>query len=61
MYYITMESFGEYLPENWEEIAAQLNKIIDARGIADDLEAVNELWEEYNNQMMDWSAPNEIQ
>ena len=45
--YITSDSFGSDLPENWEEIAAELNAIIDERGIADDLQAVNELWDEY--------------
>ena len=45
--YITAESFGADIPENWEEIAQQLNAIIDERGIADDQEAVNELWDEY--------------
>ena len=33
MYYITVESFGSECPENWEEIAAFLNDIIDQRGI----------------------------
>ena len=28
-YEITMDSFGQDLPENWEEIAAYLNDIID--------------------------------
>ena len=46
-HYITAESFGAEIPENWEEIAEQLNAIIDERGIADDLEAVNDLWDEY--------------
>lgn len=45
--YITAESFGADIPENWEEIAQQLNAIIDERGIADDQEAVNELWDKY--------------
>jgi hypothetical protein len=46
-YYITAESFGSECPENWEEIAAFLNDIIDQRGIADDHDAVNDLWEEF--------------
>ena len=45
--YITAESFGSDIPENWQEIADELNRIIDERGIADDHDAVNELWEEY--------------
>ena len=45
--YITAESFGADLPENWREIANELNEIIDERGIADDSDAVNELWDEY--------------
>lgn len=46
-YYVTAESFGSDIPENWEEIANELNRIIDERGIADDIDAVNELWDEY--------------
>lgn len=38
MNYITMDSFGEELPTNWEEIAAFLNNIID-----DELRQENEL------------------
>ena len=45
--YITVDSFGSDCPENWEEIANELNAIIDERGIADDMNAVNELWGEY--------------
>ena len=45
--YITVESFGAEVPENWEEIAEELNLIIDERGIADDPNAINDLWEEY--------------
>lgn len=48
-HYITEESFGSELPENWEEIANELNRIIDERGIADDELAVNELWDEWWN------------
>lgn len=47
--YITADSFGSELPENWEEIADELNREIDRRGIAEDHDAVNELWEEYWN------------
>lgn len=46
-YRITAESFGSELPEDWEEIADRLNSIIERRGIADDREAVDELWEQY--------------
>lgn len=45
--YITTESFWSYIPKNWREIDNELNEIIDERGIADDLDAVNELWDEY--------------
>ena len=48
-YYITVDSFGSYCPENWEEIADFLNAIIDERGISEDHDAVNELWEAYCN------------
>ena len=46
-HYITVDSFGADLPDNWEEIASFLNAIIDERGIADDISAVNELWDDY--------------
>lgn len=46
-YYITVDSFGSELPDNWEEISAFLNRIIDERGIAEDHEACNELWDTY--------------
>ena len=45
--YIAIDSFGADVPANWEEIATYLNQVIDERGIADDPDAVNELWEEY--------------
>lgn len=47
--YITTESFGSEIPANWEQIAAYLNEIIDERSIAEDHDAVNELWETYWN------------
>ena len=46
-HYITADSFGAEIPDNWEDIAAELNEIIDERGIAEDQNAVNELWDEY--------------
>jgi hypothetical protein len=46
-YYITAESCGAEIPDNWQEIADELNRIIDERGIADDHDAVNELRESY--------------
>ena len=45
--YITIDSFGAEVPANWEQIAAYLNEIIDRRGISEDHNAVNELWEAY--------------
>lgn len=47
--WITAESFGADLPENWEEIADYLNETIRERGIEDDHNEVNELWEAYWN------------
>lgn len=44
---ITMESFGSNLPDNWEAIAADINRIIEARGIDGDTDAENELWDDY--------------
>lgn len=46
-HWITADSFGAELPANWEQIAAYLNAIISDRGIEDDLNEVNELWEAY--------------
>lgn len=48
-YYVTADSFGDELPANWEEIAAYLNALTDERGIAEDHDACNDLWEEYWN------------
>ena len=44
---ITVDSFGADLPVNWDEIADFLNALIDERGIEDDHDAVNDLWEAY--------------
>lgn len=51
--YIRMDSFGSDLPSNWEEISDALNAIIDERGIADDHDAVNDLWESYCNEELE--------
>lgn len=45
--WITIESFGADVPENWEEIAEYLNNIIRDRGIENDHSEVNDLWEAY--------------
>lgn len=45
--WITVESFGADVPENWEEIAEYLNDIIRDRGIENDHNEVNDLWEAY--------------
>ena len=47
--WITADSFGSEIPANWEEIADFLNNIIRERGIEDDHNEVNELWEAYWN------------
>lgn len=52
-YYVTADSFGSEIPSNWEEIAAFLNSITDERGIAEDHDACNELWEAYWNGELD--------
>jgi len=55
--YITAESFGSDLPENWELIAEKLNRAIDELGIADDHDAVNELWNDYfDGKGINWYA-----
>ena len=51
-YRITAESFGDTIPQNWEEIAAYLNARIDEMDL-DSLpererhDAVNDLWDEF--------------
>lgn len=46
---ITMDSFGSECPSNWEEIADFLNAIIEERGIENDLDELDQLWEDYCN------------
>lgn len=46
---ITMDSFGSMLPENWEEIADFLNNLIEERGIENDPDELDQLWEDYCN------------
>ena len=55
-YHITMDSFGENLPANWQEIAAYLNDKIDAildkygddaDGDRDCAEEIRRVWEDY--------------
>lgn len=46
---ITMDSFGSMLPENWEEIADFLNALIEERGIENDQDELDQLWEDYCN------------
>lgn len=46
---ITMDSFGSECPENWEEIANFLNALIEERGIENDPDELNQLWEDYCN------------
>lgn len=46
-YWITVESFGGDVPENWEEIADYLNTIIREEGLQNDVNAVNDLWDDY--------------
>lgn len=45
--WITIESFGADVPNNWEQIADFLNEIIRERGIEDDHNEVNELWDAF--------------
>lgn len=53
--YITMESFGQDCPRNWEEIADYLNDIIDGMSVTDEdgelttegREKIANLWERY--------------
>ena len=55
-YYIDENSFGSEIPENWKEIADYLNEVIDELDIANDRNAVNELWESYWNGDVRWYA-----
>ena len=68
-YHITMDSFGEYLPQNWQEIADYLNEIIDSRITPDEItgeitwedrEIINQLWEDYCNGDRGGTAPDPI-
>lgn len=54
--WITMESFGDNLPENWEEIAAMLNAKLEAAGVPefgemtpDEQDAAAQIWEDWCN------------
>ena len=59
--WITIESFGDEVPSNWEDIADYLNDIIRERGIEDDHNAVNDLWEAYwHEELPDAPAPKRI-
>ena len=54
-YHITMDSFGDECPRNWQEIANYLNERIDSMDITDEFgelttdgrEAIDDLWERY--------------
>ena len=46
-YRITIKSFGSDVPENWQEIADYLNEIIRDRGIENNHNEVNEVWEAF--------------
>ena len=55
-YHITMDSFGQECPANWEEIADYLNGIIDSMDditdengdiTPDGTEKISALWEQY--------------
>lgn len=54
-HHITMESFGDNCPMNWEEIADWLNERIDAMNVTDEdgeltregMERISDLWERY--------------
>jgi hypothetical protein len=46
-YYITADSFGADLPENWGQIADFLNSLIHEQGIENDRAAVNDLWDDF--------------
>ena len=56
--HITMDSFGQYCPANWEELSAYLNEKIDAiiESYGEDAEyssectdAIANLWEDFCN------------
>ena len=66
-YHITIDSFGDTCPANWEDIADFLNEIIDDMdGIIDDCgeltiegrEHIDALWEQYcAGELPDAPAP----
>lgn len=43
----TADSFGSECPVNYEKICAALNSLADDRGITDDRDALDSLWESY--------------
>ena len=59
--YINMDSFGDYLPVNWKQIADSLNEIIDTMEVFDDYgqvttegrETIDNLWEQYCDGSLD--------
>lgn len=53
LHYVTAESFGSDLPDNWEWHAKRLNTMIDNMGASEDLNAVNEIWDTYWSVMAD--------
>ena len=69
-YKATADSFGAYIPENWEEITDYLNEIIeklwDESGLTEDYngydyfkDTVFEVWDKYCGGMLP-DAPKEI-
>lgn len=62
-YHVTMDSFGQECPENWEQIAAYLNKKIDALPEYDDdrdtKDAVESIWNKYWNAYHSGELPDD--
>ena len=52
-YYISADSFGADIPENYGQIADFLNQLIDERGIEEDHDACNELWDAFFSGELD--------
>ena len=69
-HHITIDSFGQMCPANWEEIASYLNNIID--GMEDDIvdeygdltfegrEKIDEIWQNYCNGTYDAVVKTEL-
>ena len=50
---VTVDSFGPYPPDNWEEIANAMNAFIEDHDMWDDNDAICDMWEKWNTEGID--------